>query len=468
KPAVLNLVPHDARKQQNTNKKKNRNNCEPERKLVGKHLRTGTNGAQERILRIGCPTANHNPVNAQRGNREYKENPDVHVGNDHWHSEQRAAERHDRDSDNGRRHCQARRQPIIKRVGGARRKIFFQQQLEHVRNGLEKTGGPNAVRTQPILNKRADPPLGVNGVRNHEQDHPEKNRDLQQRRDDEKPIHGGYQFYRRGAVCASACRVIDSAGLAYARSKSERTLRRAAWTAIACSIASSSLGCVAGSSSIFKMCTPRSPILLRLNPANCGTVSLIRRKTSSIERSESPPPTAWSRSRKISQSSRALPGGRTARFSRCSRPLPLTIEPRFSANPHPGRSTVAFSVASFGKTFIMINTGSCASSSTGMPKCIVFSFRITSALILPLLTASAIASRFAPGSDFDPRMSRAPFVFGLRSSLSRMLSPGSRRGTMSIRCVSNDFANCNVSQSSSFVIRPEAMMAISEPENPFS
>jgi hypothetical protein len=56
----------------------------------------------------------------------------------------------------------------------------------------------------------------------------------------------------------------------------------------------------------------------------------------------------------------------------------------------------------------------------------------------------------------------------LRSSLSRMLSPGSRRGTMSIHCVPNDFANCAVSQSSSFVMRPEAMMAMSEPENPFT
>ena len=168
------------------------------------------------------------------------------------------------------------------------------------------------------------------------------------------------------------------------------------------------------------------------------------------------------------RSSRALPGGRTARFNRCNRPLPFTIEPRFSAKPHAGRTTVAFSVASFGKIFMAINAGSWASCSTGMPKCIAFSLKIASALICPDLTASAIDMSFAPGSDSEPRMSRAPLVFGLRSSLSKMSSPGPRLGTISIICTPKDFANCNVSHSSSFVMRPEAMMAISAPENCFS
>ena len=187
-----------------------------------------------------------------------------------------------------------------------------------------------------------------------------------------------------------------------------------------------------------------------------------------MEESESPPPTAWSRSRRISQSSRAFPGGRAARFNRCKRPLPLIIEPRFSAKPHAGRTTVAFCVASCAKIFMTMNTGSWASCSTGMPRCIAFSFNITNALISPDFTASAIAISLAPGSDVDPRIKRAPFVFGLRSSLSRMSSPGSRRGTISIHCTPNDFASCDVSQSSSLVIRPEATMAISLPVNCFN
>src|SRR5207248_898700 len=216
--------------------KKNGNDSKTEREFVREHLCTGTNPSQKRILGIRRPTANDDPVNAKRSDGEDKQNSDVHIGDHHRDSEQRATKRNNSDGD----------------LGG--------------------------------------------------------------------------------------------------------TTRRLACIATACSIFSSSLGWAGGNSCICRMCTPRSPILLNVNPANCGTVSLIRRKTSSMERRESPPPIAWSKSRKISQSSRALPGGRTARFSRCSRPLPLTIEPRFSANPHPGRSTVAFSVASFGKTFIMINT----------------------------------------------------------------------------------------------------------------
>ena len=184
--------------------------------------------------------------------------------------------------------------------------------------------------------------------------------------------------------------------------------------------------------------------------------------------SESPPPSAWSRSRKISQSSRAWPGGRVARLSRCSRPLPLIIEPRFSAKPNEGSTTVAFFVASFGKVFMTTKAGICASSSTDKPRCIGFSFKITNALIPPDLTALAMITSFAPGAELEPRINRAPFVFGLRSSLSKMSSACPRLGTISISFTPNEFANCAVNQSSSFVIRPEARKAISDPAKCFN
>ena len=72
-----------------------------------------------------------------------------------------------------------------------------------------------------------------------------------------------------------------------------------------------------------------------------------------------------------------------------------------------------------------------------------------------------------PGSEVTPR-SRAPLVFGLRSALRRMSSPGPVRGTMSIKSTPRIFASCDVSQSSSFVIRPEARIAISQPEKCFN
>ena len=143
------------------------------------------------------------------------------------------------------------------------------------------------------------------------------------------------------------------------------------------------------------------------------------------------------------------------------------MEPRFSAKPHAGKTTLAFSVAALRKIFITISAGSRASSSTDRPKCIAFSFKITSALISPDLTASAIAMSFAPGAEREPRISRTPFVFGLRSLLNKILSPRPRLGTISMHFAPNELANWAVSQSSSFVIRPEATIAISDAANCF-
>jgi len=55
-----------------------------------------------------------------------------------------------------------------------------------------------------------------------------------------------------------------------------------------------------------------------------------------------------------------------------------------------------------------------------------------SARICPDFTPSAIADNFAPGSESNSSKRRAPFAFGLRSSLSKISSPGPRRGTMSM------------------------------------
>ena len=53
-------------------------------------------------------------------------------------------------------------------------------------------------------------------------------------------------------------------------------------------------------------------------------------------------------------------------------------------------------------------------------------------------------------------------------SLSKMWSAFPRLGTISIRVTPNELDTCFVNQSSSLVIRPEATMAISEPENCFN
>jgi len=55
--------------------------------------------------------------------------------------------------------------------GSSWREIFLQQQLEHVRDGLEQTGWSHAIRSQAVLDKRAHSSLGIHRVGNHRQNH---------------------------------------------------------------------------------------------------------------------------------------------------------------------------------------------------------------------------------------------------------------------------------------------------------
>ena len=186
---MLDLVTHHAGQAQVSDNKENGNYREPQRKLVRKHLRTGTDPAEEWIFGVRCPAANDDSVNAKRSNGEYKENSYVYISDHHRNTKERTAEWYDRDRDDGRHHSQARCEPVVKRVHAARREIFFQQQLEHVGNRLKKTGRPNTIRAEPVLNKCAYAALGVNGIGNHGQNHSENADDLQQRGDDKKRIH---------------------------------------------------------------------------------------------------------------------------------------------------------------------------------------------------------------------------------------------------------------------------------------
>src|SRR5207302_3462654 len=203
---------------------------------------------------------------------------------------------------------------------------------------LKQTGRPDPIRSETVLNQRADSSLGINGVRNHRQNN-EKN--------DANDFQQGNQNKGNHRIHFTAC----SGG----RSKN-----------------SSSLGSPGGEgvaelSGVAITFTPRSPILLKLKPASGGIDSAICRKTSSNEPRPSLPVHSCRRSGKISQSSRACPGGRTARFNRCKRPRPLIIEPRFSAYAAEGRIAVAWAVAALRKIFMVMKEGSFFSCSTVIP-----------------------------------------------------------------------------------------------------
>ena len=135
-----------------------------------------------------------------------------------------------------------------------------------------------------------------------------------------------------------------------------------------------------------------------------------------------------------------VPAARTARFSRCNRPLPLIIEPRFSAKAARGQNDRSLFRSPRSTKYSSRSTqGVAPSCSTGMPNLHrIFSENRRSALIWPDFTASDNLEQFcARAQSSTPRISRAPFVFGLRSSLSRMSSPGRGAG----RCRSSSRPN---------------------------
>ena len=100
-------------------------------------MRARTDTAEEWVFGIGCPAADHDSVNAKRRDSEHEKNSYVYIRNHHRNTEKCAAEGNDRDCDDGRHHGEARCEPVIKSVHVGGREIFFQQQFEHVRNGLE-------------------------------------------------------------------------------------------------------------------------------------------------------------------------------------------------------------------------------------------------------------------------------------------------------------------------------------------
>ena len=87
----------------------------------------------------------------------------------------------------------------------------------------------------------------------------------------------------------------------------------------------------------------------------------------------------------------------------------------------------------------------------------------TSALIRPDATPSDDLGQSRAGLASHAEKSRAVRVRIAIGAQRECRRPGRVRGTMSIRSTPRVFASCDVSQSSSFVIRPEAMIAISQP-----
>ena len=206
--------------------------------------------------------------------------------------------------------------------------------------GWNKSGRSDAIRPEPILDERADPALRVNAVGNHREDDQKDDReDLQQRGKDQKShvqseriaeelserAHRSNARAQRSSPEPGPLIIADVSPV-----RASRTFSRAG-----------SPGGPGDSSTIqhlhAEIADPAQGQAGEFRHRLAHLPKDIFDRVDAVLAAES----AWIRSRRISQSSRAWPGPRTARLSRCRRPLPLIIEPRFSAKPNDGRTALA-------------------------------------------------------------------------------------------------------------------------------
>ncbi len=116
------------------------------------------------------------------------------------------------------------------------REVFFEQELEGVGDRLKQARRADAIRADAILNQCTDPALRIDAVVHEAEDDREQAGDLRETDSDEREIHQFAAFSDSGLLPS----------------------------------------CLAGSSgfagaAISITCTPRSPVLLKLNPFSSRT-----------------------------------------------------------------------------------------------------------------------------------------------------------------------------------------------------
>ena len=153
--------------------------------LVADHLGGTAQAAQERILAVGRPTGQDNPVHAQRGDSQHEEQPDVDVGNveagasaqqlkffrpewNHGHRQQRQCER------------EKRREQVYETAGDVGQDdVFFEQELEPISEGLQQSVRAHAVGAPAGLNVRNQLAFKPDHISNCGQQHKDQDPGLQ-------------------------------------------------------------------------------------------------------------------------------------------------------------------------------------------------------------------------------------------------------------------------------------------------
>ena len=108
--------------------------------FVADHLRGRPHGAHQRILRIRCPAAKHDAVNAERCDRENEQQPDAEVR----HLEPGPNGITENESSAGTSET-IRRGDVEEDVGVGWNDFFFEQEFQAVGDRLKQSERPHAV-----------------------------------------------------------------------------------------------------------------------------------------------------------------------------------------------------------------------------------------------------------------------------------------------------------------------------------
>ena len=221
-----------------------------------------------------------------------------------------------------------------------------------------------------------------------------------------------------------------------------------------------------------RTCTPRSPILLKVKPANCGIASLICAKDI-FDRMDAACSRIRSEFRRKGLNQIAQDFPIVARLARVRAPRDsvvadaLAVDHRAALFSETERRQDGAGAARSLRSRAMsmtTKTGSASGSARVIPHSSGFSPSAMSALIWPDDNAVGDLLQIrSPGSDATPQKARAVRIrIAIRAQQNVVARTGARNDVDQVSTPSS-FASREVSQSSSFVIRPEARIAISQP-----
>ena len=172
------LRQHDVVQPQAARAQHHRDDHEAHRDLVADHLRRRTQRAEERVFRVARPARHHDPIDAERADREQIEHAHVDVGDRPMivHRDHRPGEHRQREGEH-RRHQEQ------ETVRSRRDDRLLHQHLDRVGERLQQPERPDHVRSAADLDRGQHLALGEREIGDADQQRHQQRQRLGNRQD---------------------------------------------------------------------------------------------------------------------------------------------------------------------------------------------------------------------------------------------------------------------------------------------